>query len=60
MAPEVVVMLVVKVTVVEGKGVEEDVRRRVIYYYDMTGLQLARVDEWEQEERQKVVHDERA
>ena len=50
--PEAAVIQLIKLTVTEGKGTDEDVMRRVDYYYTLDGLLVVRVDEWEEEQRQ--------
>jgi len=49
--PDVTVMEVIRVEIVEGEGIETSPVRRVLYYYARDGRVLARVDEWEQEEK---------
>ena len=42
---------VIRAVVVEGKGVEGDPKRRVVYFFSADGHLLARRDEWIEEQK---------
>lgn len=54
MSPEARLVELLEVTVVEGKGTEECPVRHVTYYFRKDGEQVARRDQWEEEERGKA------
>lgn len=47
--PNARVVELIEMTVVEGKGTEPNPNRHVVYYFRLTGEQVARVDQWEAE-----------
>ena len=49
--PEAIVVSLIRITVTEGDGVEGDPKRLVDYYYTLDGVQVIRVDTWEEERR---------
>lgn len=48
MGPTAEVISVVRLEVTEGRGVEGNPCRRVVYYFATDGTRLARVDGWEE------------
>lgn len=44
---------IIKTTVTEGKGTEDDPCRRVSYYFDLRGELLFKEDEWLEDRRKK-------
>ena len=50
--PEAIVVSLIRITITEGVGVESDPKRLVDYYYTLDGVQVVRVDPWEEEQRQ--------